>query len=115
MELWFRIEFAFREFAGYTVYDTRIKRFARFDDIPEEIANSLFAEFGVCKEQVAGNCWWITNKYLPYGAESTSPNFRLMDDLSLQLLDDDAFEQFCKDSEALIDKLLCGGGRRRIQ
>ena len=110
--LWFRIEFAFRGFAGYAVYDAKIKRFARFDDIPEEIANNLFEEFGVRREQVAGNCWWLTNKYLPYGAESTSPNFRLMDDLSLRLLGGDAFEQFCEESETLIDELLSQTCRR---
>ncbi len=106
LELWFRVEFAFRGFAGYTVYDTKDHVLIRFADIPEDIAESLYQEFHVTSDQVASNCWWVINRYLPYGDEASSPNFRMMDDMSLHLLDDDAFETFCKESESLVDDLI---------
>lgn len=106
LELWFRVEFAFRGFVGYTVYDPAAHSLIRFRDIPVDIAEDVYQRFGVTAEQVADNCWWVVNQYLPCGPEAQSPNFRMMDDLSLALLDDEAFEEFCTRSEALIKDMV---------
>ena len=106
LELWFRVECAFRAFAGFTVYDAENHGLIVFDDVPSDIANDLLSTLGVDRESVAGNCWWALTKYLPAGEEASSPNFRLMDDLSLELLDGAAFDRFIGESEKLVDDLL---------
>ena len=106
LELWFRIEFAFRGFAGYTVYNPATESLIPFKRIPEETAQGIFDEFGITSEDVSEICWWVVSEYLPAGPEATSPNFRMLDDLTLALLDDEAFEAFIVESKATINRLL---------
>lgn len=106
IELWFRIEFGFRCFAGFTIYNANAHQLITFGDLPAETKHAVLGRFGLSDAEVSDICWWVTGKNLPTGFESTSPNFRMMDDLSLALLDDEVFEAFCAQSEQLIAKLI---------
>lgn len=115
-QLWFRIEIEHQLFAGFCVFDcsagTELSAGDKVTDRSRDLEKKVSEYLGMKNIDCSADNWWVKYVYLPTGSSRYQgetemiPDFRIMNDAAVELVDKGKRERFVTECIEVIEGVL---------